>query len=151
MSDTKVSTISFRQYQDSDHRAANLIDKGSHRAPHFNANLCKSNHVILVATIREILVGYLVYCVHPETLEIKDIAVAPIWRFQGIAKASIEFVVNAEQFDTTNRRVALFAIVPENNVPAQNLFDRMGFWRGFNMDGDYKFMLPLNPSSVRKG
>jgi ribosomal protein S18 acetylase RimI-like enzyme len=148
MSADGFSAISFRWYQPSDIKAAYLIEEESHDEPRLMRNLRKSNHVCLVATIREQLAGYLVYRVSPEALEIVDVAVARARRFQGVARALIERVVDNEQHDKNNRKDVLLATVPKSNVPAQKLFEKGGFLRELGVDGNSTFELRLAPPSV---
>lgn len=118
----------FRAMHFSDLTEVMLIEKHSFSSPwslgFFKDELAASYARSLLALIDQKIVGYVIYWKLPKELDIHNIAVHPNWRRLGVARSLLSLIVEEAKRDKFNRVTLEVRI---SNIPAQNLYQSLGF------------------------
>ena len=93
-------------------------------AEDFSLCLRQKNCIGMVAEQGELVVGFMIYELHPSKLEIVNFAVGWQWQRQGVGTAMIRKLENKL---SANRRVRVVCQVREGNLDGQLFFRAMGF------------------------
>lgn len=80
--------------------------------------------VVLVADNEAGVLGYCMYYLHRNAIEIANLAVHPGYRFQGVGR---RFLYQLQKGLHPNKRSRLFSVIWERNVDAQLFFRACGF------------------------
>jgi ribosomal-protein-alanine N-acetyltransferase len=98
------------------------------------------------------LAGYVCHWVKAEEVEIQNVAVAPEWRRQSVARRLLEYVL-AQAAETGAERAALEVRI--HNHPAIRLYHALGFRevgrrRGYYADGEEALLMELRIGHGRR-
>ncbi len=106
----------------------------------------------MVTEVGKFVTGYFVYELHKHKLHLLNMAVAPIWRGQGIA-AQMIFKLKSKL--SIHLRTHITADIRETNLTAQLFFRGQGFraaaiLRGFHANGEdaYRMRYSLEPAAM---
>lgn len=89
----------------------------------------------MVAECNEQIVGYMIYELHKQRLQVLSFAVHPHHRFEGIGSIMVDKLVSKLAYQRRNR---ILLEIRETNLPAQMFFKKLGF-RAINiLKGFYK-------------
>jgi len=89
-------------------------------------NKCMRQHTYsgMVATLDDHVVGYMIYELHPQRLNLLNFAVDTAVRRSGVGTAMAERLISKLAINNRNR---ITLTINETNLPAQLFFKRLGF------------------------
>lgn len=86
--------------------------------------LRQRNCIGMVAEFEEMVVGFMIYELHKESLRLSNLAVHPDWRRRAVGTAMAKKLIGKLSRERRNR---ILLEVRETNLPAQLFFRAMGF------------------------
>ena len=90
----------------------------------FYKTLSDENYIVIIAKDTDALLGYCVLLCTGEEADITNVCTAPAARGKGVATAMLTALLEAGE----SRGVAEFFLeVRESNIPARNLYTKLGF------------------------
>jgi len=121
-------TWTIRQMTEEDVAAVAVLEEENFSRPWsfdaFSKTLSDENYIVIIAKDRDALLGYCVLLCTGEEADITNVCTAPAARGKGVAT---EMLTALMEEGKTRGVTEFFLEVRESNIPAKNLYTKLGF------------------------